>query len=183
MRENNSIERLLCQEIRSDCNFKISIFLFNFELYHIATTNWFYSSPWDIFQDQLKELLERCQQRLTEMERKQHWCNNLVFHSEMQLCHDLINKQLQTVRLKMWMAMSGNIMCLTNYCTHYSPTDHFVFVPLTKAPSCEKWIGLAISLINWGWLNLECRISLQILFGFSDIQFYNCPFLVNMLFL
>ena len=89
MRENNSIERLLCQEIRSDCNFKISIFLFNFELYHISTTNWFYSRPWDISQDQLKELLGRCQQRLTEMERKQHWCNNLVFHSEMQLCHDL----------------------------------------------------------------------------------------------
>ena len=87
------------------------------------------------------------------MERKQHWCNNLVFHSEMQLCHDLINKQLQTVRLKMWMAMSGNIMCLTNYCTHYSPTDHFVFVPLTKAPSCEKWIGLAISLIESGVQN------------------------------
>ena len=42
LRENNSIERLLCHEIRSDwrCNFKISIFFsFNFEPYHIATTN------------------------------------------------------------------------------------------------------------------------------------------------
>ena len=89
MRENNSIERLLCQEIRSDCNFKISIFLFNFELYHIATTNWFYSRPRDIFQ--LKELLERGH-RWAEL-KDNMWGKQ--FHWEVIVSRDKIRLEMQ----------------------------------------------------------------------------------------
>ena len=62
---------------------------------------------------------------------------------------------------------------LTNYCAHYSPGGHFVFVPSTKASSWEK-VDWPCDISDRWCLNLQCRISLQILLGFSDILFYVC---------